>query len=74
MEKNYRIVITRVEPNPKFAQEMEERTRPGMSFATRSYDRMDDTFPPEKITTDILVTEVSEEQFEKIRKEVLTVF
>jgi hypothetical protein len=67
---NYRIIITKVEPNPKFAEEMEQREK--LSAYSRKY--MDETMPPRDITTDVLITEISPEQFKKVQAEVLKVF
>lgn len=71
MEKNFRITITKTVPNPKFAEEMVEREKVSV-YNRKMY--IDETFPPREITTDVLITEVSSEQFEKIRKAVLENF
>lgn len=69
MEKNFRITITKTIPNPKFAEQMEEREK---NYRYNKF--VDETYPPREITTDVLITEITSEQFEKIRAEVLKVF
>lgn len=70
MEKNFRITITKTEPNPEYAREMEEREKSPSWYV----GGMDKTYPAREITTDILITEITPAQFEAIRKAVLEVF
>ena len=67
---NYRIIITKTEPNPKFAEQVEEwnsRNKYGMG-------RFDEQGPQRDVARDVLVTELSEEQYKKVKAEVLKVF
>lgn len=66
---NYKIVITKKEPNSNFAVEMakfEEDRRYG--YGLRGGDQIK---PEPQITTDALICELTEEQFKKIKVEVL---
>ncbi len=72
-KKNYRLTITRVAPNPEYAKEIEDIEK----HRNRMFDDRgrDFSIPPQKeITTDILITEITEEQFKVIRAESLKVF
>ena len=64
---NYRIIISKREPNPNFASEMEQYER-------NNRFGYDPNRPQEQISTDVLITELSEEQFKKVKAEVLKVF
>lgn len=66
MEKNYQIIITRKEPNPKNVAELEARAIHGRHYEEDSY--------PAEITTSVLMTEVTEQQFKTIQREILKVF
>lgn len=70
MEKNFRITITKTEPNPEYAREMEEREK----LPNWYVGGMDKTYPAREITTDVLITEITPAQFEAVRKAVLEVF
>lgn len=72
MDKNFRITITKVVPNPKFAEEVEAMEKDRRYNQGMYRDR--ETMPMREVTTDVLITELTEEQFEKVRKEVLAVF
>lgn len=69
---NYKIVITRKDPNPNFAVEVakfEEKNRHGYMNSGMERER-----PQEDIVTDALICEITEEQFKKIKLEVLKAF
>jgi hypothetical protein len=67
---NYRITITRTEPNPAYAAQVEEMEK------NRRYtgNRFDETSPRPEVTMDVLVTEITPEQFSAVRKAVLSNF
>ena len=67
---NYRIIISKREPNPNFASEMEQYERNNRFGRNDMYDP---NRPQEQISTDVLITELSEEQFKKVKAEVLKV-
>jgi hypothetical protein len=64
----YRIRITRTEPNPHFAKEMEQYE------ARNRFRGMDEPLPNTEQAKDILITEITQEQFEAIRRAVLEKF
>lgn len=73
--KNYRLTITKVEPNPEFAKQMEELEKTRHNYGRSMMDMSDPRERPQReITTDVLIVEVTQEQFEKIRLEVLKNF
>ena len=69
---NYRIIIKRTEPNPNYAKEIEEFEKMRVGYNRH----LNDPYPgPElDVTRDILVTEITEAQFEAIRKAILDKF
>ena len=64
---NYQIKIIRTEPNSRYAEEMKEYGNP---YGNR-YDKIT---PQENIVKDVLICELNEEQFKKVKAEVLKVF
>lgn len=70
---NYRITIKRTEPNPKYAQEIAEFEKSHRGFARRD---LDDPYPgvQREFVKDVLITEITEEQFAAIRKAILEKF
>lgn len=60
----YRLTITKYVENPSYEAELEERKR--------SYHSM--SYPEKNIEVKSLVVELTDEEFAKMKKEVLTVF
>lgn len=69
---NYRIIITKVEPDPEFASKMEAYER-NNRFGRDMYNQ-DPNRPQEKITSDVLICELTEEQFKKVKLEAIKAF
>lgn len=69
----YQLTVIKKEPNPKYIEEMTE-------FESRNkyrngYDMYDkNLLPPEKVTTNVLMVELTPEQYKKVKAEVLAVF
>lgn len=69
---NYRLIVTKCEENPKFAEEMKEFE---MRNGGRSFRNEYNLQSPEKmISVDVLICELTQAQFEKFRAEALKVF
>ena len=64
---NYQIKITKTEPNSNFKEEM-------MAYKNPYNCRNDSTIPQEYIVKDVLIVELTEDQFKKVKAEVLKVF
>lgn len=73
---NYRIIITKREPNPNYAQELEEFDSKSRSYYDRGMGMggIEREHPKTEISTDVLITEVTEEQYKKIQAEFIKVF
>jgi hypothetical protein len=67
---NYRITITRSEPNPNYATEIEQYEQANR-YNRNNYDEIK---PRPMSTIDALIAELTPEQFEAIRKAVLANF
>ncbi len=66
---NYQIKIVKTEPNPNYELELKEKSR------TSRYGGFDVVVTPEKtIVTDVLTCELTEDQYKKVKLEVLKVF
>lgn len=69
---NYKIYITRTEPNENIEKEQEQYDR-GMRGGYRNNG--DYPMPPmTQVTKDVLMVELTEEQFKSVKAEVLKVF
>ena len=64
---NYRITITKVVPNPEYVREMEQRERQGRHYQF-------DTTPNPTVTVDVLISEITEDQYKVVKAEILKVF
>ena len=65
---NYRIKITKTEPNPTYKEEM-ERFEKDMRWG--SYSKQE---PALEVVKDVLICELTEEQYKKVKAEVYKVF
>lgn len=67
----YQITIVKTEPNPNFAEDVkkfEDRNRMG------GYRSETDRFPQEEVRKNVLLVELSDEQYKKVKAEVIKVF
>ena len=68
---NYRLVITKVEPNPEYAKMIEESEKVGRG---RYNDFNSRDVVQREVATDVLIAEVTEEQYKVIKSEVIKAF
>lgn len=70
----YVLTIRKTEPNPEFEKEVEmyEKNMRGGNYS--SYDRDQRMMPNPHVTKDVLMMELTVEQFNKLKKEALVVF
>jgi hypothetical protein len=64
---NYEIKITKTENNPDYKDEMK-------SYSSAFNQRYDKPIPTPTIVRDVLICNLTEEQFKKVKAEVLKVF
>lgn len=69
---NYQIKIVRTEPNLDFKDQMNEH-RLGNRMFDRGFER-DMGAPREEFVRDVLICELTEEQYKKVKAEVIKVF
>lgn len=71
----YRIIVTKIEPNPNFAKELEEYERANKyNRGGYSLSFQDPNAPTTDIKKEALLMELSDKQFEAVKREILKVF
>lgn len=73
MSIRYRLTVTRVEPDPNFASKMEEFEKSNR-FGRHMNEYDVPGRPQEDIKTNVLIVELSEIQFTKVKAEVIKTF
>ena len=74
----YQIKIIKTEKNPEFVQQMEmyKEKNKYNSMGRMNYDdgQMDPSYPREEIAKNVLIVELTDEQYAVVKKEVIKVF
>jgi hypothetical protein len=66
---NYQIRITKTEANPNYEAELKEARRPRYHFERQTLPE-----PQREFVKDVLVTELTEAQYKKIKAEIIKEF
>lgn len=69
---NYKIKIVKTEPNPNYKDEMAQYNEKSRYF-DRGFER-DNGAPLAEFVKDVLICELTEEQYKKVKAEVFKVF
>jgi len=72
----YKIQITKVEPNQNYKEQLAQYSEEmsASKIFNRRYDEPQPIEPQKEFVKDVLITVLTEEQFKKVKSEVLKVF
>ena len=65
---NYKLKVTKTESNPNYKEEMAQYD------ADRRWSHRDSELPKTELIKDVLIVELTEEQYKKVKAEVFKVF